>query len=198
VYNVRPVTRPTLTFAPLDLARWGDLETLFGARGACGGCWCMWWHRTRAEFTRSKGEPNRRAMRARVRGGEEPGILAYADGVPVGWCAIGPRDAIPAIVRSRTLRQVGGEGVWSVTCFFVERSARGRGVSVALLRAAVEHARRRGARVVEGYPVEPRTGRMPAAFAWTGLRATFERAGFREVLRRSATRPTMRRTLHAR
>ena len=90
------------------------------------------------------------------------------------------------------LRQVPGEGVWSVTCFFVEKGHRGSGLSVALLHAAVEHARRRGAKVVEGYPVEPRTGKMPAAFAWTGLRATFERAGLSEVNRRSSTRPTLR------
>ena len=185
----------TLRFAPLTLARWADFEALFGERGACGGCWCMWWHRARAEYNAGKGESNKRAMRARVRGGETPGILAYAGKEPVGWCAIGPRDAIPAIVRSRTLRRVPGEGVWSVTCFFVQRAHRGSGVSVALLHAAVEHARKAGARAVEGYPVEPAKGRMPAAFAWTGLRAAFERAGFREVLRRSPTRPTMRREL---
>lgn len=198
MYNVPHVMPPRLTFAPLDLARWRDFESLFGERGACGGCWCMWWHRTRAEFERSKGEANRLAMRARVRRGEEPGVLAYAGGVPVGWCAIGPRDGYPAIVRSRALGQVEGEGVWSVTCFFVHRTVRGTGVSVALLRAAVAHARRCGAKVVEGYPVEPRSGKMPAAFAWTGLRATFDRVGFREVLRRSATRSTMRLTLPAR
>lgn len=181
-----------LRFAPLTPARWADFEALFGERGACGGCWCMWWHRTRSEFQKTKGEVNRKAMRARVQGGERPGVLAFEGRTPVGWCAIGPRDGYPAIVRSRALRQVPGQDVWSVTCFFVERAHRGTGVSVALLRAAVEHARKSGARAVEGYPVEPRSGHLPPPFAWTGLRATFERAGFREVLRRSPTRPTMR------
>jgi len=181
-----------LTFVPLTPARWADFENLFGERGACGGCWCMWWHRTRAEFEESKGEANRRAMCARVSGGEEPGILAYAGRTPVGWCAIGPRDGYPAIVASRALRQVPGDDVWSVTCFFVHRTYRGTGISVVLLRAAIEHARKHGARVIEGYPVEPKGESLPAAFAWTGLRATFDRAGFREVLRRSTTRPTMR------
>ena len=180
-----------LRFASLTPARWNDFEALFGERGACGGCWCMWWHRTRAEFKAHKGEGNCRAMAARVRGGDEPGVLAYEGRTPVGWCTVAPREGIPVIARSRTLRRVEGEGVWSVTCFFVHRAHRGAGVSVALLRAAVEHARKRGARVVEGYPVEPR-GKVPPPFAWTGLHATFERAGFREVLRRSPARPTMR------
>jgi GNAT superfamily N-acetyltransferase len=185
-----------LRFAPLTRERFADLEALFGERGACAGCWCMFWHLPRKEYEAGKGERNRRAMRARVLGGEVPGVLAYDGSTPVGWCAIAPRDSVPAIVRSRTLRTVpGGNEVWSVTCFFVERTHRGSGVSVALLKAAADHGARHGARQVEGYPVEPRTGRMPAAFAWTGLRATFERAGFREVHRRAATRPTMRKAV---
>src|SRR3990172_10361154 len=105
-----------LVFAPLTPSRWADFERLFGERGACGGCWCMWWHRTRSEFETSKGEANRRAMCERVSGGEVPGILAYAGPKPVGWCAIGPPDSYPAIVCSRTLRQVPGEGGWAVAC----------------------------------------------------------------------------------
>ena len=72
------------------------------------------------------------------------------------------------------------------------RGWRGKGVSVELLKAAKKYAKARGARIVEGYPVEPRTSKMPDAFAWTGTAAAFRQAGFREVLRRSPSRPIMR------
>jgi len=186
-----------LRFAPLSPATWSDFEQLFGERGACGGCWCMWWRLRRSEFDRQKGEGNRRAMEALVASGDQPGILAYLGEAPVGWCAVAPREAYPVLGRSRILKPVDETPVWSIVCFFVAKQHRGQGVSVALLRAAVDHVRRSKGRVVEGYPVEPRQDAMPAAFAWTGLASAFRRAGFEECARRSATRPIMRYVLQA-
>lgn len=154
----------------------------------------MWWRLSRSEWTRGKGARNRRAFRRVVLAGETPGLLAYAEGRPIGWCAIAPRDAYPVLDRSRVLARLDGEPVWSVTCLFVARPYRRRGVTVALLRAAVEHARRKGARVVEGYPAAPRSGSLPDAFAFMGLPSAFLAAGFVEVARRSPTRPIMRWT----
>lgn len=187
----RPPRVPRLRFAPLTPEGWGDLESLFGSRGACGGCWCMWWRRPKAEFERGKGEVNRRALRALVRRGDPTGLLAYAGDVPVAWCSIAPRADFPRLEASRILAPVDDAAVWSIVCLFVAHEWRGRGVSVRLLRAAAAHARRHGARLVEGYPVESR-GRQPDAFVWTGLASAFTRAGFREVARRSGTRPIMR------
>ncbi len=181
-----------LTFHPLTLARWADFERLFGERGACGGCWCMWWRLKRSEFEKRKGAGNKRAMKAIVRGGEVPGIIAYSGKEPIGWCSVAPRADYSALERSRILKPVDDRPVWSVVCFFVEKAHRGSGVSVELLRAAVAHAKRHGARIVEGYPVEPKQDRMPDAFVWFGLASAFERAGFEEVARRSETRPIMR------
>ncbi len=183
---------PELAFAPLTAERWADLEELFGPRGACGGCWCMSWRLARREFERGKGDGNRRAFRAIVRSGAEPGVLAYRGGEPVGWCAVAPREHYPALGRSRILAPVDERPVWSISCLFVARAARRAGVSVRLIRAAVEHAAAHGAAVVEAYPVEPYETNMPAAFAWTGTVSAFRKAGFREVLRRSRTRPIMR------
>jgi GNAT superfamily N-acetyltransferase len=152
----------------------------------------MWWRLPRREFDAGKGEPNKAALRAIVAAGQEPGILAYDDGVPVGWCAVAPREVYPGLERSRTLKPVDDRPVWSVSCFFVARSHRHRGVATQLLRAAVDFAFERGAQTVEGYPVEPRSGSMPDVFAWTGTASTFRQAGFVEVLRRSETRPIMR------
>lgn len=183
----------TIAFRPLDRDNWKDLESLFGERGGSGGCWCMLWRRTRAEFEAGKGDDNRRALRRLARSGQSPGILAYAGDRPVGWCAIAPREDYPALARSRILKPVDEQAVWSVSCFFIDRAYRKQGLSVRLLEAAVDHAGTRGAKIVEGYPVEPREGKYPAVYAWIGLAKTFQHAGFSECARRSPTRPIMRR-----
>lgn len=183
---------PDLTFHPVTPDRWDDLETLFGENGACEGCWCMHWRVPAAEYEAGKGEVNRRALRERVEAGEPPGLLAYDGDTPVGWCAVGPRDEFVRLEASRILAPVDDVPVWSVPCFYVAPEARGRGVSVALLKAAGDYARERGGGTLEGYPVEP-TERQSPAFVWTGLASAFEAAGFEEVERRSEKRPIMRR-----
>jgi len=187
-----------LAFHPLTPSRWRDLELLFGARGACGGCWCMTWRQTRAEFSANKGAKNRHAFRKIVRSGAEPGVIAYDGAQPIGWCAIAPREQYVMLQRARTLKPLDARPVWSVTCFFVTRPYRRRGISVQLLNAAVEFAARRGATIVEGYPVVATSGKLPDAFAWTGLPEIFLKAGFKEVARPARTRPIMRRELPAR
>jgi GNAT superfamily N-acetyltransferase len=184
-----------IVFHPATPRRWADLETLFGDRGACAGCWCMWARLERAEYVRGKGAGNKRSLRALVAAGKTPGILAYVDGEVAGWCAIGPRAGFRRLEKSRVLEPVDDQPVWSVVCFFVARPFRRRGLSVALLEEAARFAKKRGARIVEGYPVDTGSRRAADAFVWTGLSSTFERAGFVEVLRRSKTRPIMRQTL---
>ncbi|GAB4457193.1 MAG: GNAT family N-acetyltransferase [Anaerolineae bacterium] len=188
-------SEPTLDFHPLTPERWDDLEKLFGPRGAVGGCWCMWWRLKRTEFDAMKGEGNRQAFKQIVESGEPPGILAYVGAEPVGWCAVAPRAAYPVLERSRILKPVDDQPVWSVVCFFVARPYRRKGVSVGLLRAAVQYAAAQGARIVEGYPVEPKKDSVPDAFIFHGVAAAFREAGFVEVLRRSETRPIMRYTV---
>jgi len=181
-----------LDFLPLTPDRWEDLEALFGPRGACGGCWCMYWKLARSEFQRRKGEGNRRAFRSIVKAGAVPGILAYDGDRAVGWCAVEPRQAYPALARSRVLAPVDDRPVWSVTCFFVARGYRRKGVTTQLLRAARKHVRQRGGRILEGYPVVPKAYHASSvAFAWTGFVGAFEAAGFRDCAQR--TRPIMRR-----
>jgi len=155
----------------------------------------MWWRLDRKTFDAGKGAKNRRAMKKVVDSGEVPGILIYRGGVPIGWCALAPRERYPRLARSRVLAPVDERPVWSVVCFFVAKPWRRRGITRALLEAAVAWAGEHGARIVEGYPVVARRGAMPDAFAYTGLPGAFERAGFREVARRSETRPIMRREI---
>jgi GNAT superfamily N-acetyltransferase len=190
-----PRRSPKLTFAPADASRWDDVVRLFGERGACGGCWCMAWRCSSADFNKHKGPANRAAFQKIVRDGPPPGVLAYAGDEPIGWCAIAPRQVYVRLERSRVLKPIDDQPVWSVSCLFVAREHRRAGVSAKLLDAATKFAKSRGAKIVEGYPVEPYTSDVPAAFAWTGLPASFRKAGFREVARPSRSRPIMRRTL---
>lgn len=186
-----------LSFHPLRPNRWDDFVALFGDRGACGGCWCMLWRLPPKQFEAQKGTGNKRAMKAIVHSGQVPGILAYHRYRAIGWCATAPRSDYPALARSRILRPVDERPCWSIACLFIKKSYRKKGVSVAFLQAAGQFAQSRGARLLEGYPVEPSAGQtVPPAFAWTGLPAAFLRAGFIEVARRSPTRPIMRLALN--
>lgn len=181
-----------LKFRPLTPGRWDDFEALFGPRGACAGCWCMWWRITASEFEKNKGDGNREDIMEVVQSGHVPGIIAYVGEEPVGWCSIAPREEFPRLNRSPTLKPVDDMRVWSVVCFFIDRKYRRIGLSERLLKAALDYARGQAARLVEGYPVETEKARYPDIGAHTGFASTFHKVGFREVLRRSDTRPIMR------
>lgn len=183
-----------LKIEPVTPKRWGDLETLFGERGACAGCWCMWWRLPRSKFVAQKGEGNRKALKRIVASGAIPGLIAYHEGEPIGWCALASRSDYPRLANSRILREVDEQPVWSITCFFVARPFRRRGVTGKLLEAAITYAKKRGARILEGYPVDAKA-QSADTFVYTGLASTFLGAGFKEVARRSPTRPVMRHDL---
>lgn len=184
-------------YHPLTPDRWGDLETLFGKSGAWGGCWCMWWRQSTSEFDKLHGEQNRVAMRGIVNAGRVPGILLYREDQPVGWCSIAPRDEFPRLNRSPLLKPVDEEPVWSIVCFYVARASRHQGFNGKLLQAALAYAKERGAKVVEGYPLDTNRKDYPTPSAWTGFLQTFQGAGFAEVLRRKVTRPIVRYRLQA-
>lgn len=195
-----PRARSRFTFRPLTPARWPDLERLFGPRGACAGCWCTFFRLARKDWKAGQGEGNRRRQRRYVEEGHVPGLLAYDGEVPVGWVAVEPREAYPVVLASRTTRPGPGReapGTWAITCFYVGRAARGRGLMRALVDASVEHARAEGAARVEAYPVDY-AGPVGAAFLYQGTAAVFAAAGFRELSRPSRTRAVFGKELSAR
>lgn len=181
-----------LVFHPVTPERWGDLEKLFGPRGAIGGCWCMWWRIKRIEFEQGQGDGNHQAMHDIIHSGEVPGILAYHEGEPVAWCSVAPREDYSVLDRSPKLKRVDDQPVWSIVCFFIARPFRHQGLSTKMLEAAVDFARQNGARIVEGYPIEPKKDRAPDIYIFTGMVSTFRKAGFVEAIRRSESRPIMR------
>jgi len=182
----------TESFKPLTTETWGDFEMLFGPKGACGGCWCMNWRFSRSDFEKRKGDRNKLAIHKLVERNEVVGLLAFIGPTAVGWCAVAPREKYIRLERSRVLRPVDDEPVWSVSCFFVEKPYRRKGLSVKLLKATVTYARNEGARIVEAYPIEPKADKLPDVFAWTGILSTFLKAGFREEIRHSPSRPIVR------
>ena len=181
-----------IKFHPATPDRWADVEELFGERGACGGCWCMYWRFPRSQWSASKGLKNKNAFKKIVSSNRQPGVIAYNGTEPIGWCAIAPREEFTGLAKSRVLKPVDDAPVWSITCLFVKKPFRRRGVSINLLRAAVDFAGQQGARIVEGYPATPTMEKTPDPFVYMGVPSAFSVAGFKEVARRSPTRPIMR------
>ena len=182
-------------FFPVTKENWKDFEKLFGEKGACAGCWCMSWLLTKKDFDANKGAGNKKKMKKLVDNNTKPGILAYFNDVPVGWCAVAPRENYIRMENSRVLQRIDDKPVWSVVCFFTHKDYRRQGLSVELLNAVKEFVKMNKGKIIEGYPVEPSSGKIVDVFAWTGLAPAFRKAGFKEIIRRSDTRPIMRFTI---
>jgi GNAT superfamily N-acetyltransferase len=189
----RELDRSRLVVRPITPADWEDIVRLFRENGACGGCWCMWWRVPKGGklWDSVKGPKNRESLRRLVGAGEVHAVMAYYDGEPVGWCSFGPSETFPRMDTIRALNHTRRAGTWSIVCFYIPAAWRRCGVASALLEAATQRAFALGARLVEGYPVEPRGpgGLAPAAFAWTGVPALFRSGGYEETPRPRGTRP---------
>jgi GNAT superfamily N-acetyltransferase len=179
---------------PLTRRTWPSLETLFGANKTVGGCWCAWYLRDNKDVQAGWGDGNKAFLHALVRADEPLGVLAI-DEQPVGWVAVAPRSLYPRLDRSDISASDAGPHAWAVTCFFVHRTARRRGLGHTLLAAAVEFARERGARVVEAFPVDTDGSRRPSGDLYHGTLAMFLAGGFTLVERRGVRRALVRREL---
>ena len=150
----------------------------------------MFWKLRGKAYDESTGEPAHQMQKSYVDSGAVPGLLAYDRTEPVGWIAVEPRSMYPKLAHSRILKPVDDADVWSVPCFFVAKQTRRQGLTVELLKAAVDYVRKQEGRIVEGYPVDVKKD-MPAPFIYTGTVAAFQKAGFVDIARRSETRPIM-------
>lgn len=190
------MTGARLVVRPLTPSRWPDLARLFGRNGAYSNCWCVFQRVTGREFDAgcaNRGAANRALLHRLTDRGERPGLIGYEGGQPVGWVSVGPRPAFGRIVRSPITRldpeAAADASVWSIVCFFIPRPNRGRGIGSALLEAAVDHARRHGAGVIEGYPVDTAGRRTQSSNVFTGTLDLFHRAGFGTVAEYRRGRP---------
>jgi GNAT superfamily N-acetyltransferase len=201
---VTDTTASQIRVVPANEARWEDLEAVFGTRGDPARCWCQRYKMARGESWASVGAEEL-AFRLRTQSdwgdpasGYASGLVAYIGEEPVGWCAVEPRTAYPRMLLKTRVPWDGrdedktDDSVWAVTCFVTRTGYRHRGVSRALVRAAVDFARQRGARALEGYPMITEPGQdvgLPAELN-VGVRSAFADAGFTEV-----THPTIRRVV---
>lgn len=176
-YTVKPLT-PDLLPA---------MEDLFGQVGPASRCWCMYW-RIGSAYRRRPPEENKADFSEVVKGGP-PGLLAFDGELAVGWCQITPREALPWMERSRKLMRVDEQPVWSLSCFYVRKGYRKKGVSTALIKGAIEVARKAGAPALEAYPLD---AELTPSTSFTGYVSTFERLGFKEVARHARQQPVMR------
>jgi GNAT superfamily N-acetyltransferase len=145
------------------------------------GCWCQAW-RGRDEAARASGEAREETLQRQLAdGGPPPGYLAYVDDEVVGWCGVGVRGRLPRLDGSRTIPRVDDKPVWVIGCFLVRVGHRRSGVASALLDGVVRAARAAGAPGVEAYPIDPVGRRANNTFAFVGIAAMFDRAGFRRV-----------------
>ena len=153
----------------------------------------MYW-RIGSAYRRRPPRANKAAFRDVVKHGPPPGLLAFAGDLAVGWCQVTPRDAVPWLDRTWRLRRVDATPVWSISCFYVRKGYRRRGITSALIAAALKAAQRARAPALEAYPLD--AALTPSA-SGTGFASTFARAGFKTVARRVAPRPIVRHNLQA-
>lgn len=183
----------SLSFEPLTVANWHKFTQLFGIKGACGDCWCMYPRLLQNDFNKGKSEDgNKNAMHEIVLSGKPTGILAFYGDQPVGWCAFAPREDFSKLERSRVHKRIDDKPVWSIPCTFIDKKFRGHGVSVALLKGVIQYAKENGIKIIEAYPTIPTQDKLPDSFAWIGLYKSFERAGFEIVDTTSKSRPMVR------
>ena len=193
---------PDLEIVPLTTERFADLAVLFEEGGDPRWCWCTYFRVRGRDWTNSTAATNRAELESRAADDPPAGLVAYAGDRAVGWVSLGPRESYERIVASRVLAPVDARPAWSIVCFVVSRTARGRGVARALLDAAIEHATAHGATLLEAYPLDTEGGRVPSAHVYRGTLRMFRAAGFTEVARRRANatapeRPIVRLEIRA-
>ena len=176
------------------------MVALFGTHGGYAGCWCMFWRLDRADFKKLRGGGTKEILRQMTDQKQEPGLITYVDGAPAGWCSVGPRENYLALENSRILKRVDDKPVWSIVCFFVDKSFRKQNLMVEMLRGAVAHAKKHGAKIVEGYPIDMQTeklaGQKLSSYAgYMGIAAAFREVGFIEAGHASETQLIMRYTI---
>ncbi len=179
------MTTPKLILKPVTKSTWPDLEALFEGKGGPSYCWCMPF-REMANRSKATNADRKAALKSRVDRRTPIGLIGYVGGEPIAWCSVAPRATFtPQLTDDYDPAET---GVWSVTCFFIRRDHRKAGLSRALLDGATAYARKRGARVVEGYPVE----QSSPSYRFMGFQPLFENAGFRPVGKAGSRRHVMR------
>ena len=191
----KSLTSGNFRFEELQPQLWHAFERLFDPNGACGGCWCMWWRvENRKNWKEFHGAKAKETFKKLTQSGKAHGMLVFIGDEPVGWCSFGPRVDFPCLTRVHAYERDDISDVWSVTCFFIDRKWRGKGLARRLLKASVEAMRNHGVRIVEGYPMTTTMDgrRLSSGMTWRGPLKIFEELGFRTVQSTNPFKPLVR------
>jgi GNAT superfamily N-acetyltransferase len=195
------------TTKELSATTWSDFEKLFSKHGGVGGCWCMYYQRPRGGTMKGMTLIERRAKnkqdkKSLVGRGSAHGVLLYDGDNPIGWCAYGPKEEFPRIDNGRNYKRLDlkdkPEKLWRITCFFVDRDYRRRGVANVALRATLNAIKAKGGGVVEAYPVTHEAAKAWSQWSnwfWLGTEAMYEREKFNIVSTLGPNHVLMRKTI---
>jgi len=193
IYNQDSKLISQLSVEPVTKKNWNKFVELFGEKGACGNCWCMYYRLNRADFIEGKvDDGNKNAIKELVWEGKPVGLIGLLEDQAIAWCAFAPREDFIKLNKSRIHKRIDDKDVWSIPCLFIKKNFRRSGVSVQLLKGAINYARENKIKIIEAYPTIPTQDKIPDSFAWIGLFKSFDRAGFKIVDRTSKNRPMVR------
>ena len=182
-----------LCVEPVTKNNWNKFVELFGEKGACGNCWCMYYRLSKANFLEGKvDDGNKNTIKELVWESKPVGLIGLLEGRAIAWCAFAPREDFIKLDKSRVHKRIDNKEVWSIPCLFIDKNYRRYGVSVQLLKGAIKYAKENSIKIIEAYPTIPTQDKIPDSFAWIGLFKSFERAGFKIVDRTSKSRPMVR------
>ena len=181
-----------LEFEQLTSSNWEEFELLMGEKGGCGNCWCMYFRLPYKTFQQNKPDGNKKMMKQLVNKGMPQGLIASINNEPVGWIAMAPREDYIRIENSRVFKRIDDKPVWSITCFFVKKEHRHKGLSQQLIKGAVDHAKKKKIKILEAYPAIPYAEKVPHPFLWVGVLSSFINNGFEIVRQNSKSRAMVR------
>jgi GNAT superfamily N-acetyltransferase len=160
-----------LSIYPVTKDLWSALEQLFGKQGACNGCWCMYW-RLGPDYHKRGRSLNKAELQEIILSNHPVGLLAFVDDIPVGWCQLTPRHELAWLLKNGYGDLNSGTNVWCISCFYIKTGYRRKGITLALVKASIDYAKKAGADLLEAYP-----RKSPGSY--TGYPSTFKKAGFK-------------------
>jgi GNAT superfamily N-acetyltransferase len=193
--NAVHVLKNNLKLQPLTADNWRLFGDVMGEKGGCGGCWCMYFRMSSTEFRNDKYERHKGRMHAIVKAGQPTGLIATLNEEAVGWIAFAPREDYKRIENSRAFRRIDDKAVWSVTCFFIKKEFRNKGLSEQMIKGVIDYAKKKKIKTLEAYPAIPYSYKVPAPFLWVGILSAFTKNGFEVVQQNRKSRAMVRLTV---
>ncbi|RHX84295.1 GNAT family N-acetyltransferase [Leptospira stimsonii] len=167
---------------PVTKSNWDDFEVLFESRGLLNNCWCMAWRMTKEELKCNNAKCRKEYIRERIFSNIPIGLLAYSNTEAIAWCSVAPRETFQRLGGDESL-----ENVWSIACFYIEKEFRDKGLLNLLIEEAMNYAKKKGAKYMEAYPVNPDS----PSYRYMGFVKTFEKLGFNYIKKAGKRRYVM-------